>query len=119
MKKTKLGEYESVQEQGQLNGTAPGNQKMKDCEEIFNKTLKEFDDFLEIPIHLNVLVGKQMVRIGELLDLAPGSLLDLKRPAGESLLIYLENTFFAKGEATVMEDTFTIRITEINDPRKV
>jgi flagellar motor switch protein FliN/FliY len=59
------------------------------------------------------------VSLNELLNLEPGSLLELNRSAGESLLIYLEDTFFAKGEVTILEDTFALRITEINDPRKV
>jgi len=34
-------------------------------------------------------------------------------------MIYLSDVFFAKGEVTVIEDTFGVRITEIVDPRKV
>ncbi|MCP5105152.1 MAG: hypothetical protein GY950_17315 [bacterium] len=99
--------------------TTPESRKIKNYEESFNQALKEVDDFVEIPIKVNVLIGKRQVKISELLDFAPGSLLVLKRSAGESLLIYLEDTFFAKGEVTIMEDTFAVRITEINDPRKV
>jgi flagellar motor switch protein FliN/FliY len=116
MIKTKLEEQKTEQSQEQ---TAAENRKIRDYEESFNKAVKELDDFLEIPIKVNVIIGKKMVKIGELLNLAPGSLLTLKRSAGESLLIYLEDTFFAKGEVTVMEDTFAVRLTEINDPRKV
>ncbi len=97
----------------------PESRKIKNYEESFNLALKEVDDFVEIPIKVNVLIGKRQVKISELLDFAPGSLLVLKRSAGESLLIYLEDTFFAKGEVTIMEDTFAVRITEINDPWKV
>jgi flagellar motor switch protein FliN/FliY len=79
----------------------------------------KLEDFIEIPICVNVLIGKKPVTLNELLNLEPGSLLVLNRSAGENLLIYLEDTFFAKGEVTVVEDTFAVRITEINDPRKV
>lgn len=108
----------------QTLGQEPGQtvletRKIKDYKESFKKTVKEFDDFLEIPVQVNILIDKKMVRIGELLNLAPGSLLVLKRSAGENLLIFLENTFFGKGEATIMEDTFSVRITEINDPRNM
>ena len=116
MKKIKLVKQALGQEPSQAVLEA---RKIKDYKESFKKTIKEFDDFLEIPIKVNVVIDKKMVRIGELLNLAPGSLLVLKRSAGESLLIFLENTFFGKGEATIMEDTFAVRITEINDPRKV
>ncbi len=93
--------------------------KIKDYEESFRLALNELDDFIEVPINVNVLIGTKMVKISELLDFAPGSLLELNRSAGESLLIHLEDTFFAKGEVTIIEDTFGVRITEITDPRKV
>ena len=81
--------------------------------------LKEFSDFVEIPIKVNVIIGERKINIRDLLDFEPGHILDLKRSAGESLMIFLRDTFFAKGEVTVIEDTFGVRITEINDPRKV
>jgi flagellar motor switch protein FliN len=93
--------------------------KLKDYERSFTEAITELDDFVEIPIRVNVLIGKRLVTLRELLDFSPGSLLVLNRSAGESLLIFLEDTFFAKGEVTILEDTFAVRITEINDPRKV
>ncbi len=102
-------DYKSVQERSRL----------KDYEESFNAAIKELDDFLEIPIRVNVLIGRKLVKLRELLSFEPGSLVVLNRSAGESLLIFLEDTFFARGEVTIIEDTFGVRITEINDPRKV
>jgi flagellar motor switch protein FliN/FliY len=93
--------------------------KLKDYERSFNEAVSELDDFVEVPIRVNVLIGKRLVKLKELLDFSPGTLLVLNRSAGESLLIYLEDSFFAKGEVTILEDTFAVRITEINDPRKV
>lgn len=91
----------------------------KEYEQIFEVLIRDMEDFVEIPIRLNVLIGTRMVKIRDLLALEAGSILDLKRSAGENLMIYLNKTFFAKGEVTVIEDTFGVRITEINDPRKV
>ena len=93
--------------------------KLKDYERSFNEAIDELEDFVELPIRVNVIIGKRLVKLSELLDFSPGSLLVLNRSAGESLLIFLEDTFFAKGEVTILEDTFAVRITEINDPRKV
>lgn len=94
-------------------------EKNKEYEAGFKTLIREFEDFVEVPINVNVIIGKRMVKVSDLLDFKPGYILDLKRSAGESLLIYLGETFFAKGEVTVIEDTFGVRITEINDPRKV
>jgi len=97
----------------------PGETGLDDYDKTFKEAIREFDDFIEVPIRVNVLIGKNMVTLQELLDLEPGSLLELNRSAGKSLSVYLEDTFFAKGEVTVLNDTFAVRITEINDPRKV
>lgn len=96
-----------------------GSTKLSDYEKSFEDAVKSLEDFVEIPIRVNVLIGKKQVSLKELLELEPGNLLVLNRSAGESLLIFLEDTFFAKGEVTILEDTFAVRITEINDPRKV
>lgn len=97
----------------------PESRKIKNYEQSFEEAVKELQDFVEVPIRVNVLIGRKQIKIRELLDFAPGSLLVLNRSAGESLMIFLEDAFFAKGEVTIMEDTFAVRITEINDPRKV
>lgn len=100
-------------------GLAADTGKHKDYDKSFNEAVTELDDFIEVPIRVSVLIGMRMVKLRELLEFEPGSLLVLNRSAGESLLIYLVNSFFAKGEVTILEDTFAVRITEINDPRKV
>jgi flagellar motor switch protein FliN/FliY len=97
----------------------PESTKLKDYEKSFADAVNELEDFIEIPLRVNVLIGKKRVTLQELLELEPGALLALNRSAGESLLIYLEDTFFARGEVTILDNRFAVRITEINDPRKV
>ena len=100
-------------------GLSESTGKHKDYDKSFNEAVTELEDFVEVPIRVNVLIGERLVKLRELLEFESGSLLVLNRSAGESLLIFLEKAFFAKGEVTILEDTFAVRITEINDPRKV
>ena len=95
------------------------NNQVDDYEKIFQAAIQELDDFIEIPIRVNVSIGKKPVTLNELLNLEAGSLLVLNRSAGESFSIYLEDSFFARGEVAILNDTFAVRITEIHDPRKV
>jgi flagellar motor switch protein FliN/FliY len=102
--------------------TAPepvANEPRGGYDPAFAKLIQDLDNYLELPIRIDVLIGTRLVKIRELISLEPGYILDLKRSAGESLIIGLNNVHFAKGEVTVIEDTFGVRITEINDPRKV
>ncbi len=87
--------------------------------EQFQELLRDIDNLLEIPVRIDVVVGRKMAKIREILELEPGYIFDLKRSGGESLMIYLSDVYFGKGEVTVIEDTFGVRLTEINDPRKV
>ncbi len=98
---------------------AQANEVKDAYEKVFSKLSGDFEDFLEIPIPVNVLIGIRRIKVRELLGLRPGTIIDLKRSAGESLMIFLHDSYLAKGEVTVIEDTFGVRITEINDPRKV
>jgi flagellar motor switch protein FliN/FliY len=51
--------------------------------------------------------------LGELLDLSPGTVLELDRPAGDRLDILANGKLVARGEAVVIGDRYGIRILEV------
>ncbi|MET0605583.1 MAG: FliM/FliN family flagellar motor switch protein, partial [Beijerinckiaceae bacterium] len=51
--------------------------------------------------------------IGDLLKLAPGSVLDLDRSVGEAIDIYVHNRLVARGEVVLVEDKLGVTMTEI------
>jgi len=57
--------------------------------------------------------------IRELLALNKGSVIDLKKPAGESVELFVNNKIFGKGEVMVYERNLAIRINEILDSKTV
>jgi flagellar motor switch protein FliN len=73
---------------------------------------------LEIPLELTVELGRKRVRIGELLSVNVGSVIDLGTPAGAPLAIYANNTLIAHGEAVVVGERYGIRVTDIVSPRE-
>lgn len=73
---------------------------------------------LEIPLELTVELGRKRVRIGELLAVNVGSVIDLGTPAGAPLAIYANNTLIAHGEAVVVGERYGIRVTDIVSPRE-
>ena len=54
--------------------------------------------------------------IQELLELGPGSVIELDKIAGEALDILVNNRLVARGEAVVVNDKFGVRITDIVSP---
>jgi flagellar motor switch protein FliN/FliY len=56
--------------------------------------------------------------IHDLLQLGPGSVIELDKVAGEALDILVNGRLVARGEAVVVNDKFGIRITDIVSPQE-
>ena len=93
----------------------------KKIEEIpaFKQTVKEWEDFLDLKVTVFVELGRKKLTVREFLDLDVGSIVELKKSAGESMDIYVNGSYFGKGEVTVIENTFGLRITEIYDRKEI
>lgn len=68
---------------------------------------------LDIPLQLTVELGRTKKTIREILDLAPGSIFELERVAGEPVDIFVNGKLIAKGEVVVIDENFGVRITDI------
>jgi flagellar motor switch protein FliN/FliY len=68
---------------------------------------------MDVPVELTVELGRKHVRIGEVLRLGPGSVLELSKSNGEPLDIYVNNRLIARGEAVVVGERYGIRLTEV------
>jgi len=79
-------------------------------------TAADFDMILDIPVQISVELGRARLPIGKLLQLAPGSVLELDSLAGEPLDLRVNGTLIAQGEVVVVNDKFGIRLTDIVTP---
>ncbi len=68
---------------------------------------------MDVPVELSVEIGRRRTRIAELLQLSPGSVLELDTPAGDPLSIYVNKRLVARGEAVMVGDRYGIRIVEL------
>ncbi|MEN3039733.1 MAG: flagellar motor switch protein FliN, partial [Candidatus Kryptonium sp.] len=69
--------------------------------------------FLDIPMHLEVVVGSTAMTLGELLQLAPGSVVELEQSVESPVDIKVNGKLVAKGEIVIVEDRFGVRIIDI------
>jgi len=83
---------------------------------IRNAQLRELAQLHDIPLQISIEIGRLKIRVGELIKLLPGSLLELKKPAGEPLDICINGNHVARGEVIIVEQTSGIRIIEILKP---
>jgi flagellar motor switch protein FliN/FliY len=74
---------------------------------------RRLDMLLDVPLEVNVELGRTRMTIQDLLQLGPGSVIELDKVAGEALDILVNGRLVARGEAVVVNDKFGIRITDI------
>ncbi|HLV20007.1 MAG TPA: flagellar motor switch protein FliN [Polyangiaceae bacterium] len=75
---------------------------------------------MDVPVELTVELGRKHAKIGEVLRLGPGSVLELDKLNGDPLDIYVNNRLVARGEAVVVGERYGIRLTEVmvlDEPR--
>jgi flagellar motor switch protein FliN/FliY len=79
---------------------------------------RRLDMLLDVPLEVNVELGRTRMTIQDLLQLGPGSVIELDKVAGEPLDILVNGRLVARGEAVVVNDKFGIRITDIVSPQE-
>ncbi len=67
----------------------------------------------DVPLEVTVELGRTSRSIAEILDFAPGTIIELDKIAGEPIDVLVNGKFVAKGEVMVIEESFGIRVTEI------
>jgi len=76
----------------------------------------DMDLILDIPLDVSVEFGRTKMIVNDLLQLGQGSIVELDKPVGDSLRIFINNKLIAKGEVVVMDEKFGIRVTDIISP---
>ena len=74
---------------------------------------ENIDLIMDVPLEVTVELGRTSKSIKEILDFAPGTIIELSRIAGEPIDVLVNGEFVAKGEVVVLEENYGIRITEI------
>ncbi len=81
-----------------------------------DSTLRELALMHDIPMQLAIEVGRVKLRVRELLKLAPNSVIERKRLAGEPFYICINGTKVGRGEVISVEQSAGVRIIEIHKP---
>ncbi len=68
---------------------------------------------MDVPLEVTVELGRTAKSISEILNFAPGTIIELDRIAGEPIDVLVNGKFVAKGEVVVIEENYGIRVTEI------
>jgi flagellar motor switch protein FliN len=71
------------------------------------------DLLLDVGLQVTVELGRARMKIGEILALRNGSVIELDRLAGEPADILINGTLIARGEVVVIDEKFGVRIIEV------
>jgi flagellar motor switch protein FliN len=71
------------------------------------------DLLLDVNLKVTVELGRAGLKFREVLNLAPGSVVELDRQTSEPVDILVNGSLLATGEVVVVDDRFAVRITKL------
>lgn len=78
----------------------------------------DLDVVLDIPVTLQLEIGRTTATIRNLLSYTQGSVIEMDRLAGEPLDLLVNGTLIAHGEVVVINDKFGVRLTDVVSPQE-
>jgi flagellar motor switch protein FliN len=77
------------------------------------RSAADLEAVFDVPVQVSAVLGRARMDVGELLNLAPGAVLELDRRVGEAIDIYVNNRLVARGEVVLVEEKLGVTMTEI------
>ena len=74
---------------------------------------KTLDIVLDVKVKVTVQLGSCLLPMRDVLELSPGSVVQLTQQASDPVGLYVNDKLVAYGEVVVVEDHFGIKITEL------
>ena len=74
---------------------------------------KALDIVLDVRVKVTVQLGSCQLPMRDVLELSPGSVVQLMQHASDPVGLYVNDKLVAYGEVVVVEDNFGIKITEL------
>jgi flagellar motor switch protein FliN len=84
-----------------------------DVSEFANRNIQTL---LDVPLQVVVELGRTEMPIQKILELGPGSVVELNRLAGEPINVLVNGKLVARGEVVVVDESFGVKVTSIITP---
>ena len=68
---------------------------------------------MDVCVPMTARIGMVRKTISEVLDLVPGSIVDLERNAGDPIDLVIGDKLIARGEIVVVDDRYGVRIVQV------
>ena len=77
--------------------------------------MEEVSRMADIPLLLEVEIDRRAIAVREIVDMRAGSLIVMKRSAGENIDIYVGGVRVGSGEILIVDNTMAVRITNLEE----
>ncbi|GAB5349256.1 flagellar motor switch protein FliN [Alteriqipengyuania sp. 357] len=67
----------------------------------------------EVPVKMQAVLGRARMTVSELMQIAPGRVVELDRKVGEPVDIFVSNRLIARGEVVLIDRALGVTLTEI------
>lgn len=81
--------------------------------------MSNYEDLLDMKVIFSADLGATQIPLHDILRYEKGSIIDLQKPAGASVEIFVNDRVVGKGEVMVYERNLAIRINEILDSNAI
>ncbi|MDE5816277.1 MAG: flagellar motor switch protein FliN [Helicobacter sp.] len=81
--------------------------------------IHKYTGLLDMEVVFTAELGATKIPLAEILKFEKGSIIDLNKPAGESVETFVDGRIIGKGEVMVYEKNLAIRINEILDSNAI
>lgn len=86
---------------------------------LFDSTgVRALDMLMDIPLDLTIELGRTVLSIRRILEMGPGSIVEMDRFAGEPVDLLINDKVVAKGEVVVVDENFGIRVVSLVTPEE-
>ena len=72
---------------------------------------------MDVPVRVDVVLGEARMPIEELMQMAPGDVVDLDRSTRQEVDIYVSDRLMARGKLVVADGELGVTLSEIIDER--
>ncbi|CAE10156.1 flagellar motor switch protein FliN [Wolinella succinogenes] len=95
------------------------NPRQQELSNYLEEVIRNYSGLLDMEVIFTAELGATKITLAEILKFEKGSIIDLQKPAGESVETFVNGRIIGKGEVMVYEKNLAIRINEILDSNAI
>lgn len=95
-----------------------GSNQTSACLDAESAPRSNVELLLDVELEATLRFGRRELRLGEILDMGPGDVVELDRQVTDPIDLIVGDRIVARGEVVLVNGNFGLRVTEVATPRK-